>query len=225
MAITIVQTSSEMIVSSGTSGTLTLNGVTSGNLLVTQLTQETDNQPFVTNTDGTNTWAIDQQKNDSTRGSACLQSAQNVASGNTVVTVAPLTGSKTFHGRMHEVSGCVTTGVDAVSGIEPDAGSSSHVCSADASHINPSGACICFTSSAASSGLGTRTPGSGYTAVSTAGNFTFWQYQIFTSAPTNERGAWTGNAVTTNGVIAAYVAAAGGGGGGSNNATVFLLKA
>jgi hypothetical protein len=56
---------------------------------------------------------------------------------------------------------------------------------------------------------GTHTPGSGYTQLTTSGSFGFFQYQIFPSAPTNERGVWTsGSSITATSVIAAFKAAA-----------------
>lgn len=213
MSQTVVQTSAETVVSSGTSGTATLNGVTAGNLLVIVATQETDITAFNTPSDGTNTWAKDVEKATAAQGVAMIASAQNVAGGNTTVTVSPSSGSKTFRFRLLEISGSVTSGVDVTSSITEPSNVTSHVCSADASHINPTGPCIVFCSSAANATLGGTTQGSGYTALSTSGNFTNWQYQIFSSAPTNEQGAWTSvNSHTTNGAIAAYKAAASAGG-------------
>lgn len=188
---------------------MVLNGVTAGNLLVAVLTQETDATLFATNSDGTNTWIKNEEQADSTRGNCCIQSAQNVAGGNTTVTVTLAGGvSKTYRGKLIEVSGSVTTGMDVGDKVSVDAAGTTHHCSA--AGITPSGPCIIFTSSIAASNLGGTTPGAGYTALTTAGNFTNWQYQIFSSAPTSERGAWSSvNAPNSNGAIAAFKAAAG----------------
>lgn len=211
MAQTVVQTSSEMVVSSGATGHMDLTGVASGNLLLTLLTQETDGTTFATNSDGTNTWTKDPEKANLANGVACIQSAKNVASGNPSV-VATLTGgvSKTYRGRLLEVSGSATTAVDASDGIigESDGGTGNHICSS--AGITPSAGCIVVTSSAFGSSVGVTTAGSGYTKITTSGLFTHWQYQIFPSAPTAEKGAWSAATVSrnTNAVIAAYKAAA-----------------
>lgn len=206
-AISVVQDSGEKSLT-GTSTTATLT-VSAGNLGVIVATQETDGTLFSVPSDGTNTWIKNEEQGDANRGVTMLASAQNLAGGSTTVTVGPSSGSKTFHFHFLEVSGCVTTGIDSGDKVSLDPVGTTHHCSA--SGINPSAACIIFTSSICNATAGTCTAGSGYTALTTASNFTFWQYQIFSIAPTSERGAWTSaNSVNSNGAIGAFAQAAGG---------------
>src|SRR5437016_467125 len=147
MAQTLVQQSAEVVVTSGTTGSVTLTGVAAGNLLAILACNETDGTTFATPTDTNgNTWAIAVQDGTARLGEAMIAYAQNVHSGSTPVTVGPSSGSKTYHFKVLEISGSVTAGnPDVTSSIRESGTPTSHVCSADASHINPSGACFVLT--------------------------------------------------------------------------------
>jgi hypothetical protein len=207
----LVQTSAEVVVTSGSSGSVTLNGVTAGNLLALVADNETDGIAFAAPTDNNgNTWAITVQAGNTACGVSCIAQAQNVNAGNTTVTLAPSSGSKTYRFKVLEISGSVIAGSpDVTSSIIEGANTTSHVSSADASHINPSGPCFVLCVGSTSNTPGTKTPGNGYTAIANTLAFGHWQFQIFTSAPTNEQGAWSSTSSVKNaGVIAAFKAAA-----------------
>jgi hypothetical protein len=215
MPQSLIQTSAEVIVTAGNTGSVTLNGVTAGNLLALVADNETDGVTFSAPTDNNgNTWAIAVQGGNSTCGVSCIAHAQNVNAGNATVTLAPSSGSKTYRFKVLEISGSVTSGnPDVTSSIIEGANTTNHVSSADASHINPSGPCFVICVGSTSNTPGAKTPGSGYTTIANTLAFGHWQYQIFTSAPANEQGAWSSsNSVRNAGVIAAFKAAAATGG-------------
>jgi hypothetical protein len=207
----LVQTSAEVVVTAGNTGSVTLNGVTAGNLLALVADNESDGVSFATPTDNNgNTWAITVQTGSTALGVSCIAHAQNANGGNTTVTLTPSSGSKTYRFKVLEISGSVTSGnPDVTSSIQEAANTTSHVSSADASHINSSGPCFVICVGSTSNAPGTKTPGSGYTTIANTLAFGHWQYQIFSSAPTNEQGAWSStNSVKNAGVIAAFKAAA-----------------
>src|ERR1051326_3731560 len=93
----LVQTSAEIVVTGGSTGSATLSGVTAGNLLALVADNETDGVVFATPTDNNgNSWAITVQTGSTALGVSCIAHAQNVNGGNTTVTLTPSSGSKTY---------------------------------------------------------------------------------------------------------------------------------
>src|SRR5258708_8361340 len=165
MSQSLAKTSPEVVVTAGSSGSVTLNGVTAGNLLARVADNETDGVAFSAPTDNNgNTWAISVQGGNSTCGVSCIAQAQNVSAGNTTVTLAPSSGSKTYRFKVLEISGSVISGSpDVTSSIIEAANTTNHVSSADASHINPNSPCFVICLCITSNTPAPKTPGSAYT--------------------------------------------------------------
>jgi len=180
MAIALVQTSAELLVSSGTTGSVTLNGVAAGNLLVALAGQET-NASTLSFSDGVNTWSSAINRGTVSIGIAAAGYAKNVAGGNTTITVT-CSGAATFRARVFEVSGTTTaTPLQSVDSIVETVGTTSH---ATTDGIVSQSDCIIFCVAEFSNGPGVYTPGAGYTQVSSAGSFTRYQYGILVGAQT-----------------------------------------
>jgi hypothetical protein len=192
MAIALVQTITEVIVSGGTSGSTGEFTATAGNLLTCAISQPGASSETYT-TSGGGTW-------DDTivaSGTRKVQTAfcQNATGGATTVTVTSAT-SANYQFVVHEWSGAATTGQPETSSSITEPGTTNdHVSVADGTVIDTTVSClvICNCLSGSGGSLGTTTPGSGYTEYTWTNNPTlcFLQYQIFASPVSNEQGAWT----------------------------------
>lgn len=206
MAQTLVQTSSELTFT-GTTSTVVLNGVTAGNALSHFGSQETDATAIATTTDDKGDTFTNVHTENGANGGTSVQVAKNAVGGNTTFTCGVAAGSKLQYYKVQEWSGSSTTTQPDGSDSQLQAGSTTHTESA--SGINPTTGCVVITASACASTPTSPTPGSGYTSVATSNSFGFWQYQIFSSAPTNEKGTWTsGNAPGQAGAMLAIKAGA-----------------
>jgi hypothetical protein len=209
MSQVIVQQSAEVTVSSGSTGNVTLNGVGAGNILTVQGTNETNANNFSTPTDNNgNTWAAPVQAGNNSVGMSCLSLAQNANGGNTTVTLGLASGTATYRFRVIEWSGSLTTGQPDASDHQIEAAGTTH--HESSAGINPTGACVVLCAASLSNLTGGATAGGGYSSFGTASNYAFYQYQIYASAPSNEKGAWTSvNSIAIAGSIIAFKAAAG----------------
>jgi hypothetical protein len=228
MSQSLVQTGAEISVSGGTSGNVTLNGVAAGNLLTASCLNDSNaTATFSASDNKSNAWASAVSQGDSAvAGLAAILYAKNVAAGNTTVTITS-SASISFKALIQEWSGSDTSAPLAAHDSDQVGSGTNH--QASASGVNPGAACICLVCACAQNTLGTCTAGSGYTAETSSSPFDFYEYQIFSSAPTNEQGKWTSaNSPPTVSVIAAFraaVASSGPGafiGGGVGN---FILAA
>lgn len=210
MSQALVQTGAEISISGGTSGSVTLNGVGAGNLLTAQCLNDTNaTATFTVSDNNGNSWTTDVSKGDGgVAGSAAIAHAANVHAGNTAVTVTA-SASIGFKARISEWSGSdtssplATTDNDVVTSTTHDE---------SASGISPGAACIVLVCACGISSLTSPTAGSGYTSQSSASVFDFYEYQIFGSTPTSEKGLWTtSSSIRTVGVMAAFKAAPAGG--------------
>jgi hypothetical protein len=213
MSQALVQTSAEINVSGGTSGNVTLNGVAAGDLLTAMCINLSNGTDTFSVSDGKNTWqsAVTGASGSGVppQGVAQILYAQNVAAGNTTVTITA-THSITFQAFIQEWSGSATSSVVAAtdSHLESTAGTSH---TASNSGISPGSPCICLACGTDQSG-GSPTAGSGYTQLTSSQIYDLYEFQIFSSAPTNEHGAWTtSSGQKTISCIAAFKAASGSG--------------
>lgn len=208
MAAALVQTGTAINISGGTSGNITLTSVAAGNLLVVYADDiDGASATFSVSDDKGNTWAS-AVFNDNGGYTSAILYCLNAAAGTTVVTITAST-STSFLGQAQEFSGG-TWSLDTTSFID-EGSTTSHVCSASSSVIDTTGEDVVICNSTTNDGgnFGTRTAGSGYTGLSSPTAQAFWQYQIFSTAQANERGAWTSaNSKGTAACIAAFKLAA-----------------
>lgn len=223
MAIALVQTGTEIDIVAGTSGTITLTGVTAGNLL-TVVVDDVDGNAvsFTVSDDKGNAW-LSAVSNDNGGYSSAILYCLSAIAGTTVITVTS-SGTTDFVAQAQEWSGGVWS-LDTTSFID-EGSTTSHVCSASSSVIDTTGADLVLCNSTTNNGtsFGTRTAGSGYTDFSGPGGASdysraMWQWQVFSTAQTNERGAFTSaNSKATAACIAAFLCGvtcmSDGGGGG-----------
>lgn len=207
MSQAIVQQTAEVTVTGGSTGSVTLT-CTAGNCLTIQAVNESNSQAFATPTDNNgNTWSAPVQGGNSADGISLLSLAENINGGSTTVTLPTAAGTATYRFRVIEWSGSLTTGQPEASDHQIEAAGTTH--HESAAGINPTGACVVLCAASLSNVTGGATPGSGYTSIPTASSFAFYQYQIFPSAPTNERGAWSSvNSIAVAGAILDFKAAA-----------------
>lgn len=217
---TLEQTSSGLDVNGGTSGTLSLTSVTSGNLMIVVVADADANTvTFQVTDDLGNDWRRAVGQSGSSDGRSEIWYCLNALPGSPTITVTA-DFSTIFIARAQEWSGGTWT-LDVSSSINETLATSSHVCSANSAEIDTSAAAvvICAAGRDGTSVLGTRTAGSGYTAFNGPTGTTnydraHWQYQDFGAATNNEQGAYTADVSrTTVGCIAAFVYSGGGGGG------------
>lgn len=221
MAIARVQESSELTVTSGTTGNVTLT-VSSGNLLIAYIACQSGTATFTVSDNKGNTWNEAITKADGTVArSASLWYANNVSAGSTQVTVGA-SGSATYSAIIQEVSGQDTAGgaiapLDASSSHSDTSATTNHVSSASSTVIDTTDAALVACSGIVTGSVGvTVSPGTGYTQIVSANVRILWQYKVFTGATNDEQGAWMDDSSRTAvAVIGAFKQAAGGGGGGS----------
>ena len=84
-----------------------------------------------------------------------------------------------------------TLSLDTDSHIVEGSNVTSHVSSADSTVIDTTTNVLVMAACGGSGTLGTKTAGSGYTALTNGDPSLFWQYQSSATALTDERGAWT----------------------------------
>jgi hypothetical protein len=211
MAIALVQTSTEITVSGGTGGSVTVSGVAAGNLLVCVLDSTAADDPLLTvSDDKSNSW-LQAVTNGISGAISQINYVLSAAAGNTLVSVtADVTTD--FVAKVQERSGGTWT-LGNTSSIDESA-TTSHVCSATAGEIDTTGEAVIIANSVceqASGVFGSLTVGSGYTQISASTSAVMWQYQHFTVSESNNRGAFTsGNSRSTAAVIAAFLCSASG---------------
>lgn len=196
--VTHVQTSSEISVSSGTSGPATLTGVATGNLLVVQVVNlgETPITFSVTDDQSNDWYPIISENGPTTDNGSAILACFSAAGGDTEVTVTADSATD-FIAIVHEVEGN-PGGLfeldDYSSLVETGIATTSHFCSASSSEIDTTDAAIVFCAAAAdapsSTGFGTVTEGTGYTPFIPSDPRAYFQYKIFGSSTANERGAF-----------------------------------
>ena len=206
MAIALVQTSTEITVSVDTGGSVTVSGVTAGNLLVLVVASTAADDPILSVTDDNgNTWSS-AVVNSISGAVARIFYVLSANAGSTIVTVtADVTTD--FVAKVQEWSGGTWT-LGNTSSID-EAATTSHVCSATAGEIDTTGEAIIIANSVCEQSSGTfgaLTVGSGYTQISASTDAVMWQYQSFTVAESDNRGAFTSaNSRSTAAVIAAFL--------------------
>lgn len=207
MSQTLVQTSAELAFT-GTTSTITITP-TAGNALFVYGAQVTSGAAIVAPTDTqSNSYTL---KSTQTSGNGCgaVAEAVNVAGASTVITLGVASGSLAQSFIVQEWSGCATTAQPDASDGDSTAAATTH--DESATGVNPTGACVVFSSSSTNVGSPTgKTPGSGYTSVTSSRASVWWQYQIFTVAPTSEKSLWTSSSTAQSGSLMAIKAAAGG---------------
>lgn len=203
MAQTLVQTSSELSFT-GTTSTITITPA-AGNALAVFGAQVTDaTAQIAPSDDRSNSYTLAHAEN-GTNGCGSVAVAANVVGAVTVITLGVASGSKAQSFKVQEWSGSATTQPDGSDSRNQTSTSTAH--SESVAGINPSTACVVISASSCAGAI-TPTPGSGYTQVACARTSVFFQYQIFTSAPTSETGAWTSGSTTTqSGALLAIKAA------------------
>lgn len=208
-AVAHVQTSTEVIVTAGTSGGVTVTGVGPANHLAVLLGQTTtSDRTFSTSDDKGNTW-VQAVRIRSTNGNiAEIEHAQNTATGDTLVTVTVGGGlSSTFRFFVHETSGVSTSAsLDQTSSLDETVATNNHLSSADATVIDTAADVIVYTASVMNAAHTATSPGTGYTEIDSASEQAYFQYRVSASALTDERGAWsgTGTARTAGNTIASF---------------------
>lgn len=219
----LLQTSSGLDVLGGTSGTISMTGVASGSLLyVVVADADANTVTFTVSDDLGNDWQRAVGQSGSGAGRSEIWYCLNAIAGDPTITVTA-SSSTVFVARAQEwdADGGTFT-LATTSSINETVATTSHVCSANSSVIDTSGAAVvvCAAGRDGTSVLGTRAPGSGYTDFNGPTGTTdydraHWQYQDFSGAVTNERGAYTADVSrTTVGCIAAFEYSGGGGSGG-----------
>jgi hypothetical protein len=209
MAIALVQTSTEITVSGGTGGSVTVSGVASGNLLVCVLDSTAADDPLLTvSDDKSNSW-LQAVTNGISGAISQINYVLSAAAGNTLVSVtADVTTD--FVAKVQERSGGTWT-LGNTSSIDESA-TTSHVCSATSGEIDTTGEAVIIANSVCEQSSGTfgaLTVGSGYTQISASTDAVMWQYQQFAVSESNNRGAFTsGNSRSTAAVIAAFLCTA-----------------
>ena len=207
MAITLVQKSAWSTFTA-TSGTITLNGVGAGNLLVAVMLYGANSTSRATVSDNnSNSWNAAVGNNYvSVGGAAQGFYAANAKGGNTTFTLNAISGSFYSDWQVQEWSGCATTspliGTDSLNA----AASTSH--NMGATGITSSGAAL-YVGAAAHANTTTYTPGSGYTTLGTAGQvYDFGQEGIFSTAQTLNKAPYTtGTSQASCGILMAFKAA------------------
>lgn len=198
MGLSRVQVSAETVVTSGTSGTATLTGVAAGNLLVAYPTNIGETTiAFVAEDDQPDIWAtIISEEGPVTLNSVTIARCLRAAGGTTIVTVTA-DAATDFNFRVAEFTrtgGGIWSDADSDNFIQT-AISTSEFC-AETTKIDIAASesvvvCNAVADNPSSTGFGTPTPGSGYSQDTSADSRVYWQWQVFSTALTNERGAFT----------------------------------
>ena len=207
MAIALVQTSSEIVITAG-SGTpsVTLN-VTAGSLLVAVMSSNNAGIPTLSDSKG-NVWALDKNQTSANTGGAgtLVFSAPNCAAGSTVVTISSFGGAN-LNAKILEFSGVVSVSQVAVSGQDTDDTTSAPNAIPAPGLSIPANALgvTAFTFDRAVTGSGPAN----WTAVASASSTIYWAYRVYSGATSGERGAITASVGTHyESVLVAYNAVA-----------------
>lgn len=206
MATAFVGSATEKVVTAGTSDSVSY-ACTAGNLLVVCVCQTSTNPRTFSVSDGVNTWATDKTQTATGNHLVYIFSAVAATSATLTITVTA-SGSANFSINCIEASGCKTSSPVQTSSSIDEAGTNSHVCSADATVIDTTTDCFIVTCSSTAGNFGTRTAGTGFTQIaSNVGSCVM--YGAFATPQSNLRGSYTAqNNRPTAGAIVAYEVAA-----------------
>ena len=202
MPIAHVQTSSETIISGASSGNISMT-TTAGNFGALYIAQVSTN---VRNwsASGGGTWVVDKQQNGSSPTNvSAIASCQNLTGGASTIT-ATADGNCTARIVAQEFSGLPTSGNPTGTDSSVEAAATSHLMGTTG--VTTTNESLIFGVMCSNNvSYGTRTPGTGYTQITSGSNAVMYQYGIFATAQTNNQAPFTcANSVTGVGAMGAY---------------------
>lgn len=214
MAITLVHTETEVVVTAGTAGTTASWSSTAGSLLVVFIVNtSTDIRTYTVTDSSGNTWTNDATLRGATNlRTAQISSAKNIAGSGTQTVTVTASSSTTFSFIVLEFSGADTVSQPEDASTNEEAVSTTTPNMAAAGKLDSAGACVICGCAGANAAPGTLTAGSGFTKIASANANVMYQYGIFASLQTDNRAPFTcGTARTWSCACGLYDEVVGGG--------------
>ena len=191
MACDLEQQSGEGTITGGSSGTVSLTGVTAGRLLVAVLLGGTANRTWSLADDVNGAWTLGPAVAH-VGGWSAIAYCEDTGAGDTVVTATISVSTGNLRWEAYEVSGAATTGaLEASDAYAETVNTDNHVCSELG--IDASAGSIIFSCSRCNSTYTSGAPGTNYTDLACGGTtIEMSQYRATAGALSGEQAPWTG---------------------------------